>query len=93
MLHIQMGTKVSDMDTQTSLTQAVSEVLTAEKAVSGITYDALVEKTGISRSQLIRYFKGQRSMTLTELELISGILGLKFFDVIDLAQARARAKK
>lgn len=65
------------MNTGKSLTSAVAEVLIAEKAVKGTTYDELAEKTGISRAQIIRYIKGQRSPMVSELEAICTVLGLE----------------
>lgn len=76
------------MTTSEGLTQAVADALTAEKAVRRVTFDALVEKTGISRSQVIRYFKGTRSMTVAELEAICGVLGLDPLDLIAEASRR-----
>ena len=79
------------MNTPQGLTQAVADALTAEKAVQRITFDALVEATGISRSQVIRYFKGTRSMTTDDLESICAALGLDPFEVV--AEASRRRKR
>lgn len=77
------------METSRNLTQAVADALTAEKAVRHVTYDALVDATGISRSQVIRYFQGKRSMTVAELEAICGVLGL---DPLELLAEASRRK-
>lgn len=90
-IRVHGGTKVADMNTHKGLTAAISEVLIAEKATTDFTYDALVDLTGMSRSTLVRYFKGQRSMTLAELDTICGVLGLDFFDVVTRAQARMKS--
>lgn len=80
------------MNTKKGLTRSVAEVLTAEKAVKRITFDALVEATGISRSQVIRYLKGTRSMTIAELESICSVIGLDPFAVLSGAAERLSRK-
>jgi transcriptional regulator with XRE-family HTH domain len=85
-----VGTKVSDMNTPKGLTQAVADALTAEKAVQRVTFDTLVEATGVSRSQIIRYFKGTRSMTVAELEAICRVLGLDPLALVAEASRRMR---
>lgn len=88
-----MGTKVSVMTINKSFTQAVGEVLTREKSTikPRITFDAVSERTGISRRQVIRYFAGERSMSLAELELVCDVLSLDLFDVMKQAQDRVKS--
>jgi len=73
------------------ITQIVADTLTAEKAVRRITFDSLAEATGISLSQLKRYFKGTRSMTTDDFEGICDALGLDPFEVF--AEASRRRKR
>lgn len=66
-------------------TEAVGDILTREKASlrPRISYDALSERTGISRRQLIRYLAGERSPSLAEVEAICEVFGLDpFRDVL-----------
>ena len=65
---------------------AVAGELRAERARQDITWDALVEATGISKSSVLRYLKGTRDIPLPEYVALCGALGLSPTEVFERAE-------
>ena len=68
--------------------------LKALKDSSGMSFAALSQKTGISDSTLSRWFKGEGSPDMDDLELICTSLGGRFRDILaDVGEAEMEAAK
>ncbi|WKE50371.1 helix-turn-helix transcriptional regulator [Corynebacterium tuberculostearicum] len=71
--------------------ERVAEEIRAEMARQQISVDALSEKSGIPISTLRRSVKGQRPFTITELFVITRLLGISVVEIIQRAEGRLAA--
>ena len=69
-------------------TEAAAAELRAERAVRRVTFGALMERTGLSKSALLHYFNGQRDIPLSALRSITQVLGVSPGVILDRALAR-----
>lgn len=64
---------------------AVAAELRAQRARIGVSYDALAEGTGLSKSAVFKYLKGTRAMPIPALSALCSVLKIHIDDVFVLA--------
>lgn len=64
------------MTTSTDFAAAVAAELRAERSRQQISYDAIVEATGLSKSAVLRYLKGERDIPLPAFFALCDAIGL-----------------
>lgn len=67
---------------------AIAAELRAERSAVRISFDALAERTGISKRTLLRIFNGQRAATMNYLETICDEMGVPMSVVMRRAEKR-----
>lgn len=70
------------------LPTAITKQLQAERAASGLTYKKLADLTGTHEQTLMKYFKGQRDIPMSELIKISEALEIAPADLVRRAVER-----
>jgi transcriptional regulator with XRE-family HTH domain len=83
-----MNSESEGNTTTLSYNAATAAALRAERAASGITFEEIVAKTGMTKSTVIRTFKGDRTITADDLFILGPILGKTPTEL--LAQAETR---
>lgn len=72
------------------LNAATAAELSDQRQQRGVSYDALIAETGLSKSTLNRIFNAKKSIDLEELVALTSSLGVDPAVVIRNAQKRAR---
>lgn len=79
----------TEKDPTRGLNAAVAATLNGERVASGLTFDALAERSGINKRQLIRMLSAQeRHIDVANLAAISNALGVSPGYVVRLATER-----
>lgn len=71
-----------------ALSREVAAILTEAWEASGMKQAELGARAGISQSQVSKYLRGERVLTVDELDALCSTLGLKIATVIRVANAR-----
>lgn len=77
-----------EMDHGRGLNGAIAGELRAERSRRRVTFDALAERTGVSKRTLIRVLNGERAISMAVLESICEALGVVPSELIHIAQTR-----
>lgn len=74
-------------------TAAIAAELKAEKAATGVQNVAIAAASGLSERQIIRIFKGERSVGVSDLILICKVLGIDLMTLIQRSEARVEKQR
>lgn len=81
-----------EKDASRGFNAEVAAVLRGERAIQRVTYEDLEERTGISRSTIIRVLNAKRMLDLSYLAALCEALGLSMNEVIEKASERAQSE-
>lgn len=81
-----------EKDSSKGFNAEVAAVLRGERAIQRMTYEEIEERTGISRSTIIRVLNAKRMMDLSYLSSLCEALGLSIEKVIETASSRSKSK-
>ena len=81
-----------ELDHAKGLNGAIAGELRAERGRQRVTFDALADRTDISRRTLIRLLNGERAINMATLESISEALGVVPSEIIRAAEAQLFAE-
>jgi transcriptional regulator with XRE-family HTH domain len=73
-----------------SYTHAIAAALRAERAASGKSLDELMEGTAMSKSTIIRTFRGDRAVTAEEIFVLAPLFGLTASELMSRVEERYR---
>jgi AraC-like DNA-binding protein len=79
--------------TSDDYTAAIAAELKAERAATGVQNARIAEVSGLSTRQLVRIFKGERSVGVSDLILICQSLGIDLSTLIARAEARIEKQR
>lgn len=76
------------MDTESAdrITQAIAAELRAARGRKDITRDELADRSGVSRSSVWRYEKGEREVKVIDLYALCEVLGVSPSTILQAAQ-------
>ena len=63
--------------------RGIGKILQAKREEKNLTYTMIRDETGISPSRMRRYESGETAVPLPELELLSSLLELQLYDLVD----------